>query len=383
MVAPEAIGPLQRYAALVAEQPIIRLPEPISRELGLREGQFVQASLEMQPEGLTLRLGDRLLMLPPGWQRFAAGDMRWFQVVRQPGGGIALKSSAAPPGPLPAALSGGSTASAASNPSNLPSATAIAPSGAEATAAPALRLNSLLSRPPSFESLFNILRPGVLEALGQAQPDAVRLAASMAALRLRVDHLSAQSVQQAMIMSGLWSESILASGRALPGQDLKSLLRQTLRLLGPGSAAARDVESAIDEIERSQVDAVQAQNDQRQVFSMMLPFADAEPAWVRFEREPRRPGQNGQRYVIDLHLRPPALGDLWIKTGVMARDVDLTVWTRRPEIARLVEQFRDELEIELTEAGLHLQAMRIIDTARPDPPADSSVPTRPQLDLRA
>lgn len=386
MVAPEAIGPLQRYAALIAEQPVIRLAEPIARELGLREGQFIQASLEMQPEGLAMRLGERWLMLPPGWQRLAAGDLRWFQVVRQSGGGVALRLSAAPAsGPaLPGQVPVGSDAespSAAPLPGALPQA---------ASAAAGLRLNSLLGRPASFDSLFNLLRPGVLDALLAEKPESAPLAAAMAALRQRVDHLSAQSVQQAILMSGLWSESILAAGRALPGQDLKSLLRQTLRLLGPGSAAADDVESAIDDIERHQLDSVQAQSDQRQVFTMMMPFADAEPVWIRFERESQRPGEGARRYVIDLHLRPPVLGDLWIKTGVVGRDVDLTVWTVRPEIARLVEQFRDELALELSEAGLRLHGMRIVDTARPDQSGggvqqrQSLLPAeRAPLDLRA
>lgn len=383
MVAPEAIGPLHRYAALVAEVPVIRLAEPLARELGLREGQIIQASLEIRPEGTALRLGDRLLMLPAGWQRVAAGDMRWFQVIRQ-SGGVGLKLTASPA--ASAAAQPGASALVAPNmgaaaTSGVVSTNALG-SGIVAPSSGA-RLSALLGRSSGFDSLFNVLKPGALETMLQGQADGARLSAAVAALRLRVDHLSSQAVQHALMMSGLWSEAIMGAGRSLPGQDLKSLLRQTLRLLGAGSSTAREVESAIDDVERAQIDAAQAQADQRQVFTMLLPFADAEPAWVRFEREPRRPGQAAQRYVIDLHLKPPVLGDLWIKTGVTGLDVDLTVWTARPEIAKLVEKFRDELTFELEDAGLRLQGMQIIEAPRPQSaPTLQTAPERTPLDLR-
>jgi hypothetical protein len=377
MVAPEAIGPLQRYAALVAEVPVIRLAEPLARELGLREGQIVQASLDMQSDGVALKLNERLFMLPPGWQRYANGDMRWFQFVRQ-GGGVGLKML--PPGAQPGVSSAGSMASAGAMPPTSPlggapsSAVGTPASATGAAATSSARLAELLGRPASFDSLFNALRPGGLESLLSAQPGGQALASALAALRLRVDYLSAQAIQQSILMSGMWSESLLASGRLNPGNDLKVLLRQALRLLGPRSAQSEELSSALDAIERKQVETLQAQNDQRMVFSVLLPFADAEPALLRFEREPRRSAKAPQRYVIDFHLKPGALGDLWIKTGVVASSVDVTVWTPRADIASLVGQFKDELAFELSEAGLQLQRFDVVEGARPDLPEQSVVP---------
>jgi len=364
VVAPEAIGPLQRYAALVAEQPIIRLAEPLARQLGLREGQIVQASLQMEGEGVALKLEERLFMLPAGWQRLASGDMRWFQVTRQPGGVIGLKLL--PPGaPTPSVASGAGVPATLGGASGsggaAPASTVTSPAAVSLFA----HLSSLLSRPLSFDSLFDVLRPGVLETAILAHQSSSHLAAAMSALRLRVDTLSAQSVQQAFWASGLWSEAMLSMGRLTATNDLKAILRQVLRSIGTRSPVGEQIESALGEIERSQVESIQVQADQRQVFSLMLPFADAEPALLRFEREPRRFPQAPQRYIIDLHLRPAEMGELWIKTAVTAKNVEITVWTARPDVARIVERFSDELSVELVEAGLSLQSFKVMGSPRP------------------
>lgn len=383
MVAPEAIGPLQRYAALVAEQPIIRLAEPLARQLGLREGQIIQASLQMEADGVALKLEERLFMLPAGWQRFASGDMRWFQVTRQAGGLMGLKLL--PHGtPTPSGASG-SGLPASLQPGALGQGVSASTSAPASPLSGALHahLSSLLSRPLSFDSLFNVLRPGVLESAVSAQRGSAHLAAAMSALRLRVDTLSPQSVQQAFLASGLWSETMLSMGRANAALDLKALLRQVLRSIGARSSVGEQIESALSEIERTQVESIQAQVDQRQVFSLMLPFADAEPALLRFEREPRRFDRAPQRYIIDLHLRPAQIGELWIKTAVIGKSVELTVWTARPEVARIVQRFSDELNVELVEAGLSLQSLQVIDRPRSNQAEPSPTSAHSSVDLRA
>lgn len=244
-------------------------------------------------------------------------------------------------------------------------------------------LSSLLSRPLSFDSLFNVLRPGMLESAVLAQQGSSHLAAAVSALRLRVDTISAQSVQQAFWASGLWSEAMLSMGRMTAAQDLKILLRQVLRSIGARSPVGEQIESALGELERSQVESIQAQADQRQVFSLILPFADAEPALIRFEREPRRSDRAPQRYIIDLHLRPAEIGELWIKTAVTAKNVELTVWTARPDVAHIAQRFSDELSVELVEAGLSLQSFRVIDSPRPNQDEPVTNTAHPSIDLRA
>jgi hypothetical protein len=380
VVAPEAIAPLHRYAALVAEQPVIRLAEPLARQLGLREGQIVQASVQMEPDGVALKLEERLFMLPPGWQRYASGDMRWFQVLRQPGG-LALKllpPNVANPAQQAATNAPNLVSANATSQLSLPAVTA----SDSATRSLFANLSGILSKPLGFDALFNVLKPGVLESALVAERGAAQWASAMAALRLGVENLSAQAIQRAIWAGGQWSEAMMSAGRG-GGLDLKALLRQALRSVSARSPIGEHIESALGEIERSQVESVLAQADQRQVFSLMLPFVDAEPALLRFQREPRPSEATPQRYIIDLHIRPAATGDLWIKTAVVGANVELTVWTERQDVARIAQQFRDELEVELGEAGLSLQGFRIIESARSGKDELPGDPDRPSLDVRA
>lgn len=117
--------------------------------------------------------------------------------------------------------------------------------------------------------------------------------------------------------------------------------------------------------------------------SLMLPFVDAEPALLRFERQPRSSERAPQRYVIDLHIRPAAIGDLWIKTAVVEKSVDLTVWTTRPEVAQVVQRFREELGVDLGDAGLVLQGFRVIEAPRSSDEPPMSPAARSSLDIRA
>ena len=58
----------------------ITLLLPIAQQLGLRDGQIIQASLEMRGETLKLLYNGQLIDLPPGL-RFRPGEQVW---LRQP-----------------------------------------------------------------------------------------------------------------------------------------------------------------------------------------------------------------------------------------------------------------------------------------------------------
>jgi hypothetical protein len=262
----------------------------------------------------------------------------------------------------------------------------------EPSALPSTRLLGLLSRPPTLSNLAHILTPGVIESRlrGAGVDDRVLLQA-LAISRLRVDALSAEGVRQAVMASGLWGEALLAMGRQLPVQDLKSLLRFVARAMSARAASTEDVDRAIDDIERNQIDVLQAQSDNRQGFTVMLPFADVPPATVKFERGPR-PGRGAPPgYTIDLHLAPAALGDVWLKTIVTGQQVDVTVWTARPDVARLAQRAGEELAVELADVGLRLGAFHVMAQARADAPASSdaaqvpvaSLPINRLVDVRA
>ena len=379
MIAPDAIGPLARYAALVAEVPVIRLAEPDARALGLRDGQVVQALVQSQGDSLFFDLGGRKFDIPAAWQRVAPGDPRWFRVGKQ-GEAFVLRPIADPSagGGIQGASSLSATGAAAPASGGAPSA-AIA----ETTAPLSPRMLEILSRPSGLSALADILAPGRLEA-ALISAGAPELARALVAARLRSDALSPQAVQRAVAQSGVWGEAMLASGRQVSQLDLKALLRQISRVLGARSASAgAEVDDAINDIERKQIESIQQSTDGRFVFSAMLPFGDAPPALLRFERHSRGDERGEGGYTIDLHINPPRTGDLWMKTVVVGTRVDVTVWASRKDIASVVSAASGQLEGDLREAGLLLRAFHVLEGVRPAIADSVERPRTSGLDLSA
>ena len=250
MIAPDAISPLARYAALVAEVPVIRIADPDARALGLREGQIVQALVESQGDARFFDLGGRRYDIPAGWQRVSPGDPRWFRVGRQ-GEAFVLRPIA-----NPATTQASSIASLASPaPASGTGVVTTSPSVSDAVQAGSLspRFLELLARPSGFSALAQVLVPGRLESMLIAA-GAPELARVLVAGRLRSDALSTAAIQRAVAHGGIWGEAMLASGRQVGQLDLKVLLRQIGRVLTSRSAAAgAEIDEAVNDIERKQI----------------------------------------------------------------------------------------------------------------------------------
>lgn len=380
MAGPDAISPLARYAALVAEVPVIRLAEPDARALGLREGQIVQALVQSQGDSLYFDLGGKRFEFPAAAFRAMPGDLRWFRINRQ-GDSFVFKPLPSAPG-ASGALTGVSSGEGGNA---LPGAvdSGLMASRASAVSSSSPRIAALLAQPPGFASLAQVLSPGRLES-ALIEAGATELARALISLRLRSDSISSHDIQRAVAQGGMWSEAMLASGRQLGQVDLKALLRQIGRVLGSrSSASAAEVDDAVDDIERKQIDSLQQSVDGRMVFSVMLPFADAPAASLRFERGSRQDERGNGGYTIDLHVAPPRLGDLWMKTTVVGTQVDVTVWAVRPSVARLVSAAASDLGVDLGEAGLSLRAFNVLEGQRPELAPSVDRPATGGLDLSA
>lgn len=374
MIAPDGISPLTRYAALVADVPVIRLAEPDAKDLGLREGQIVQGSVQARGDRTLFELNGRFFDLPPVLQRVAPGDLRWFRVARQ-ADGLVLKMLPGAPG-----LASAPQESDDSRPLIDPRSS-LSQRADMAQPAVSVRHLALLNSAGSASSLASALVPGQLESklidLG-----AMDLARALALSRLRTEGLSATAIEQAVARAGLWGEAALAAGKGLQTLDLKILLRQIGRLLAARSAGDGEIDEAVDEIERKQLDAVQSATEGRQAFSVTLPFADSPAVSLRFERQAAEEGSGGRAsYSIDIHVAPPQTGDIWLKTTVSGNSVDVNVWTYRPEVARLAQAEQPGLFASLQEAGLALRAFRVLEGSPPGLPSSSPPPRVSTLGL--
>lgn len=332
--------------------------EKTAAELGLRDGQVVQGTLESKLDTLRLNLqgpqNGTYIDLPkdlPGGLRMASGDTALFRVQVLASGNILLRPLQAAPTPAASA----------------PPAAAPLPG----------RTEQLGFRPPDMQGLAQLLRPGVLDSMLQGlSASAPELGALQQWLKLRpsMAQLTPDKLQQAMRRSGFMTENLLTQGLGTGLVDLKSVLRQLMR---NGTATDKDslLSDSLDDIESRQLLANESLNGQEWVFSMMLPFADAEPVALRLVRGRRQPGQDKPPLVIHLHTRNRDLGEVWLQTRISDEtEVDMVMWAEREDVVNKAQAMATNLEQELDSAGLHMTRLQIIHGQGPKTPTPYAPP---------
>jgi hypothetical protein len=239
------------------------------------------------------------------------------------------------------------------------------------------RIANLLYRPEINSVLPQIFQPGTLDALLSTvqRPD---LQAQWRSLQLNMAQLTPGALRQAM-MGAMGAEVWLAKGLQPPVQDPKQLLRKLIAELNVSSTdessetepgLIEKLSKAVDDIESSQVQAVQAQAQQEVLFSMTLPFVDANPVELTVRRGPRQDGEQPV-LTVNVHSKTEDLGPVWLKTQLMnAQQIELTMWA---EQGNVVEQARARsylLGDELRAAGLNMRAFSVVHGARPPERSD-------------
>jgi len=393
----DTLGLPGRANPLFQEGAQLPIATPIAKELNLRDGQVVQASLRLtggQPE---LILKGRIINVPVLMLGHLAPTV-WMKVVQTPQGGWALQPSAQPPAP---ALQAVTPLSAPMTPS-LSQVASMPPAMLPAAYS---RMANLLFRPPGPSDVSQLFKPGTLDALLKAlgRPD---LQAQWRGLQLSMSQLSPESLSKALA-GALGAEVWLARGLPAHPADPKAFLRRVvqaiqtpdkaqttaLRLVQPDddtdsitppsagdketatkTATYTQLQHAIDEMESAQVQAVQAQAQREILFRMTLPFVDSEPVELVFRREPRSADQL-PLLTVNVHSRSERFGPVWLKTQLEgAHQIDLTMWAEKADVASAARQRSSELGSQLLEAGLNMRSFKIVHGARPEAPADF-VPT--------
>lgn len=337
--------------------------EKTAAELGLRDGQVVQATVESKLDALRLNLQGpqqgRFIDLPqdlPAGLRLSSGDTALFRVQVLANGSVLLRPLQAAPAPTEAA----------------PAPAVVLPG----------RTEQLGFRPPDMQALTQLLRPGVLGSLLQgplASPPELGMLQQWLKLRPSMAQLTPEKLQQAMQRSGLMTENLLTQGLGAGLVDLKSVLRQLLR---SGTATDKDslISDSLDDIESRQLMASDSLNGREWVLSMMLPFADAEPVALRLVRGRRQPGQDKPPLVIHLHTRNRDLGEVWLQTRISEQtQVDMVMWALREDVVERARALAHNLEQELDSAGLQMTRLQIIHGEGPSGPQAYAPPAMGSL----
>jgi hypothetical protein len=223
--------------------------------------------------------------------------------------------------------------------------------------------------------LSGLFQPGTLDDLLSKiqRPD---LQAQWRGLQLSMSQLTPGALRQA-IMGAMGAEVWLARGMQPPVPDTKQLLRRLIAELNV-SASDEDIETglvekltkAVDDIEASQVQAVQAQAQQEVLFNMTLPFADSNPVELTIRRGPRQEGEQPV-LTVNVHSKTEDLGPVWLKTQLMnAQQIELTMWAENEAVVAQARSRSYILGDELRAAGLTLRTFNVVHGARPTEVSD-------------
>ncbi len=388
----DALGLPGRVNPLFLEGPLLPIETPVAKELQLRDGQVVQATLRLNGGQPELMLRGRIINTPMLMLGHLAPTV-WMKVVQTPQGGWALQPTKEPPTPALQAVT-------PLSPPMTPSLSQVASMPPALLPSVYSRMANLLFRPPGPSDVTQLFRPGTLDALLKtlARPD---LQAQWRGMQLSMAQITPEAISRALA-SALGAEVWLSRGQSAPTSDPKLLLRKliqalqstdksanSLRLVQSDepddlvqtlSAGQRDsdtppatfaqLQHAFEEMESAQVQAVQAQAQREVLFRMTLPFVDAEPVELVFRREPRNSDQL-PLLTVNVHSRSEAYGPVWLKTQLEgSQHIDLTMWAEKADVASTARQRSSELGQQLQQAGLTMRSFQIVHGARPVAPAD-------------
>ena len=358
LIAPSRINPIYLDGKLLTFQ------ASIAQDLGLKDDQIVQALVRLHGDQPKLLLQGRMIDAPAS-SLAAPGESMWLRVQNKAEGQWRFQ-----PVPPPAGTQATSTALTLNAPTLM-----MAPSLAPVVS----RIANLLYRPSGAVELSQLYKPGTLDALlgTIGRPD---LLTQWRGLQLSMSQLTPSALKQAM-MGAMGSEVWLSRGMPTAVQDPKQMLRRLIDAIGTNNLNATqfndgdDTESsgviarlqrAVDDLEASQVKAVQAQAQQEILFNMTLPFADANPVELTIRRGPKKEGES-PLLIINVHSKSEELGPVWLKTQLAnSEHVELTMWSEDPHVVSQARSRSSLLGQELGNAGLTMKSFQVIQGARPN-----------------
>jgi hypothetical protein len=340
ILGPEGVHQVPRIAPVHLEMRQVYVDAPIARQLGLHDGQVVQAVAALRQGQIKLLLNEHVFNTPLS-PYIKDGDMVQLRAQLLPAGQWSLQL-----------LHSGSFA------------------GQEAQALPTKpsRLNTLLFQPTGFSSWLSLLKPGVLESLLPAG-DSQGLLDRFNAQRLNMASLQPQAIKRWVLKHCKSGEALLLDGVAVD-DDPKALLRLLMNAreeAQEASAGQASLQHALDELEGAQAKAVQDLNKGDLNLAMVIPFADADPLELQFERRGNKPGQPKNPMVVNMHTVSRSLGEVWLKTTISPQSqVDLTMWALKEEVAALARFNASELTYEIESAGLVMGSFQVYNARRPN-----------------
>ncbi len=342
---PEGIHTLQPLLPVQLTLRQAYVDAPVAKQLGLSDGQVVQALAEVKPDGLAFKLNGQYFQFP--LQPYIKnGDLAQLRAQMLPNGQWILQL-----------LHTGAYAG-----SELPPTPNTPPS----------RLRTLLFQPEGFAKWLEILSPGRLERFAPMGHELVR---QYLRTRPYMGSVQASDIKRGLETTLRSLESRLIQGESVavtdPRQLLRTLMLERQRLAPEDEIGQTLLKEAADELDASQVKAVTAHAHGELNLAWVIPFADAEPVHLHFEHAADRPGQPPNPFIVNMHTESRDLGEIWLKTTIspeaIRRRVDLTMWAVRSDVAAFARFNADGLTDEIEAMGMQMGRFDVFNSRRPAP----------------
>ena len=339
MLGPEQLNITPRLSPLVLESSAaVAVSEKVAREIGLADNQVVRGVIAARGGLMKLLINGQEL----GWastKKFKPGDSIDFRVRTTINGKTLL--------PISVELA-----------KSLKTAKPLGNSGESS------RLLSLLYRQGSGATQSEFFKPSMVNEILKQSIDP-NLSQTIAQIMYKMRGISPNTVRDALLGSGLFGEFSLKAQVSGP-LDLKQMMRKLLLASKPDGPTAGNIEKIVDEIEGRQLEALQAQQKQELSYHFVMPFVDANPVEIHFQRGAI--GIDGElpSWVINLHTESDEIGELWLKTTVTTDlDIGMTLWADSIDTAEKAREATGSLEKALGEFGLKLTKLTILNAVRP------------------
>ena len=312
--------------------PSLRILPEQGKLLNLKEGQIINSSVALRPEGNVIQIAGKNVLLPLNFAR--------------PGEGISLKVS----------LSG----EAFLITKTIKEPTRQSFKETDATRPSRKRLMRLLNSNSAHQAR-QVFDRDFLTSLYRTGARSEPLRALEAKL-VPVSLIDGQLLRYMMEKTGVFTESALKKASPASDLNLKAILAEIRKLLRGLGKDVGFLNGALDELESCQLDVLAGNLNRQASLNWVIPFLNAPPVHVRIYGEPDRAGSNeGKRektWVVELNLQ---LGGQECTIAISQREseMDLSCWVQDFQIYERMRDYEMELRKQMLELGLDLRAFNV------------------------
>jgi len=328
------------------------------KALNLREGQIINGTIALRPEGNAIKINGQYLSLPAGLG--TPGNKVELQVSMLAGAYVLRKMG-----------------SGTKNDGEIGSSKGRLVDFHNSRLERLLRLDQprTITRLSLTSILSNIFGDGELEEIRE------KLFSNLTTTK----DITARGARKALLESGLYLESDLKRGKTIGPLNIKSFLMQIRNAFSRLGKDSTSITAAIDDLEALQLETLSSQLNRHTSISWALPFLDASPVWLQLREKTNKDGGSDGGGNRDWNLEIQMdLGSCLFSISLVLEEnrLYLACWVPDQSLYQKIQSNEHVLRNNLSDHGLELLSFELHDFAKNRfAVADSGSQSRIKLDV--